>query len=309
MFRYREAILICTGCFLFGFSWIYKPVFQPMHTCRSAEREIVRAGLSGERWHRHHDLPNAHNKHTPDGSDIELGISGVIDECAETHFGLQHHYRSASVTISRNPSIEDETSTMSTIHSFSQSEKGSSSSALNTAAVTAGQRWWDKLILKDKRFFSAANQQAQRREQLEMEERDLECPSDYEAVVNKAPVSKRAMSTTPTNAMKAASIGIPGRRLDGREAVALAIPTEFRTRPLPIRTVARQAAVREWEMKVAWYGVVDNSSRQYESRSERNNSKALLDGRVFFSSKKSYPIAVFSVIKYEPQKEEGQCLH
>ena len=31
---------------------------------------------------------------------------------------------------------------------------------------------------------------------------------------------------------------------------------------------------------------------------------ALLDGRIFFTSRTSYPVAVFSTIKYEPKKEE-----
>ena len=40
-----------------------------------------------------------------------------------------------------------------------------------------------------------------------------------------------------------------------------------------------------------------------EDAERQNSSNALLDARVFFSAKKSYPCAVFSTIKYEPQKE------
>jgi hypothetical protein len=188
------------------------------------------------------------------------------------------------------------------------SEKGGSTSGLAdstggavTAATPVGGRWWDKLISKDKRFFSAVNQQQARREQLEMEERELEHPNDYkEAVVSKQ------IASTPTNALKASvgAVGIPGRRLDGRDAVHLDIPKEFRTRPLPIRSVARHAAVREWEMKVAWHGVPEESIKP-PYNSHQGDKKALLDARVFFSAKKSYPMAVFSCIKYEPQKEEA----
>lgn len=40
-----------------------------------------------------------------------------------------------------------------------------------------GGRWWDKLILKDKRFFLAANREVQRRERLALEEKELERPN------------------------------------------------------------------------------------------------------------------------------------
>lgn len=283
----------------------------PLH----AEREIVRAGLSGERWHRHHS--ETHQVLTKQNqSDIELG---VVHESAETNYGVPPPaaaaptpHRWSNFSISRNPSIEDEsTVTLSTIHSVSEkaaSSTGATDSAASAAATPVGGRWWDKLIMKDKRFFSAANQQQARREQLEMEERELERPDDYDAVSEEVEVSKHIVST-PTNTMKASvgTIGIPGRRLDGREAVTLNIPNEFRTRPLPIRSVARHAAVREWEMKVAWHGVAGKSAppTHNESHHNDNTKKALLDGRVFFSSKKSYPMAVFSCIKYEPQKEEA----
>ena len=173
------------------------------------------------------------------------------------------------------------------------SEKASSSGAPPdfAAAPTPSGRWWDKLILKDKRFFSAANQQQARLKQLEMEERDLECPDDYDEKVN---ISKRVVST-PTNSYGAA--GVPGRRLGGRESIRLEMPKEFRTRPLPIRAVARHAALREWEMSVAWHGV--------QSPYGDSTKRAILDGRVFFSGKLSYPMSVFSCIKYEPQKEEA----
>jgi hypothetical protein len=278
----------------------------------SAERDIVRAGLSGERWHRHHSehyqIPTKQNP-----SDVELG---VVHESSETNYGIPAAaatplptHRWSNFSMSRNPSIEDDsTITLSTVHSTS--EKGGSASGLAdstggsmTAATPVGGRWWDKLISKDKRFFSAVNQQQARREQLEMEERELERPDDYEEAVA---VSK--IASTPANALKASvgAIGIPGRRLDGREAVHLDLPKEFRTRPLPIRSVARHAEVREWEMKVAWHGIPEKRTQPaHHQKSHQSDKKALLDGRVFFSAKKSYPMAVFSVIKYEPQKEEA----
>ena len=257
----------------------------------SSEREIVRAGLSGERWSKHNnEILQSNGKQHP--SDVELGI---VHESAETNYGIprtpnQIPHRWSNFSISRNLSVEDD-STLSTI--YSMSEKASSSGAPPdfAAAPTPSGRWWDKLILKDKRFFSAANQQQARLKQLEMEERDLECPDDYEEKIN---ISKRVVST-PTNSYEAT--GVPGRRLGGRESIRLEMPKEFRTRPLPIRAVARHAAVREWEMSVAWHGV--------QSPYGDSTKRAILDGRVFFSGKLSYPMSVFSCIKYEPQKEEA----
>jgi len=85
-----------------------------------------------------------------------------------------------------------------------------------------------------------------------------------------------------------------GRSLDGDEATKVAIPrTGFAmTRQ---RSIARQAEIREWELQVA-HGLQDEKSY------------GLLDGRVFFSSKENYPISVFSVIRYEPKREEAARL-
>jgi hypothetical protein len=239
----------------------YNLVFNIAYALNSsAEREIVRAGLSGERWH------------TPDTQELY-----VIDETSQINCGIPPSFTTASTphrwsnfSISRNPSIEEET--LSTVHS---SDKASSvANQMNITSTPDNIRWWDKLILKDKRYFHSAYNQQNTRAQLELEERELEYPTNIQ-------------------------MGIPGRRLDGCSATTLELPNEFRTRPLPIRNVARCAAVREWEMRIAWHGVVDESSNDTKSK------HALLDGRVFFSSKKSYPMAVFSCIKYEPQKEEA----
>lgn len=239
---------------------------------------------------------------------------GVVDESTEIHYGIPSTasntmHRTSNFSVSRNPSIEDVSTATSTVHSMSEKDASSSTIGISSDAVSVhpGGRWWEKLIMKDKRFFSAANQQQAMRERLEMEEHDLECPDDYGPVTEEVAVSKSALSTaTNTLHTPVGTIGIPGRRLDGREAISIDVPNEFRTRPLPIRAVARHAAVREWEMKVAWHGVqgkrvhIDN-----ESHHGVPAKKALLDGRVFFSAVRSYPMAVFSCIKYEPQKEEA----
>lgn len=81
----------------------------------------------------------------------------------------------------------------------------------------------------------------------------------------------------------------PGRRLDGLDPVKVQIPLTTATRTKQ-RSIARQAALREWELETA-HGL---GSRQ-----------AMLDGRLFFSAKGAYPMGVFSVIRYEPRKEEA----
>lgn len=83
---------------------------------------------------------------------------------------------------------------------------------------------------------------------------------------------------------------VPGRRLDGDEAIHVQIPltTETLTNQ---KSIARQAAIRDWELKTA-HGL-------------KSNLPPLLDGRLFFSCGGSYPISTFSLIRYEPRKEEA----
>lgn len=82
-----------------------------------------------------------------------------------------------------------------------------------------------------------------------------------------------------------------GRRLDGDNATKVKIPRSgfARTRQ---RSIARQAAIREWELRVA-HGLQDDQTN------------GMLDGRVFFSSRDNYPVGVFSVVRYEPKREEA----
>jgi len=87
-------------------------------------------------------------------------------------------------------------------------------------------------------------------------------------------------------------LAAPGRRLDGDDAAKVQIPLsgvlESKTRQ---RSIARQAAIREWEMRVA-HGL-------------DVGAEPLLDSRVFFSAGGGYPMEVFSLVRYEPKKEEA----
>ncbi len=181
-----------------------------------------------------------------------------------------------------------------------------------------GGRWLESIMRKDSRNVLALFKDAEekRRSQLELETDVLERPSDLEAsskdesiIVptnvhgsSSAPNSdfpnQKTVSRTSTGANLNASnhahgaltYNIPGRRLDGHEPVVVCIPreaegTEQKTR---YRTVARKAVEREWELQMTKF----------------NKRKGLLDGRIFFSSQFSYPVGVFSVIKYDPKNEE-----
>lgn len=106
--------------------------------------------------------------------------------------------------------------------------------------------------------------------------------------------------TAPSSNVKMGGASlVPGRRLDGNEAQIVQIPleaggTEVNTR---YRTVARRAAVREWEKEMVKHKKHGNSSTG-------NSSSSILDGRMFLSSMSSYPVATFSIIKYDPKNEE-----
>lgn len=141
--------------------------------------------------------------------------------------------------------------------------------------------WWDSLIKDDSRFYSVEDQRLKEKKQLELETGLLERPDDVEVSASNHINSSNAQieSTATANF-------IPGRRLDGHEATRVHIPrealeTELKTRH---RTVARKAAEIEWEKNMKGTG--------------------LHEGRIFFSSANSYPMQVFSIIKYDPKNEE-----
>lgn len=82
----------------------------------------------------------------------------------------------------------------------------------------------------------------------------------------------------------------PGRRLDGDEATRVKIPlAEQATTLTQQKSIARQSTIREWELKTA-HGL--------------GKDPPLLDGRIFFSADYSYPVAIYSCIRYAPSKYE-----
>jgi hypothetical protein len=135
-------------------------------------------------------------------------------------------------------------------------------------------KWWEKFV-KGKQADAWEHQTGKpnKDEQAELEQPD--CSRSKSAALR---------STT--------HLAAPGRRLDGDDAILVKIPQsgmlEWKTRQ---RSVARQATIREWETRVA-LGL-------------NFGNPPLLDGRVFFSASEGYPMSIFSLIRYEPKREEA----
>lgn len=192
----------------------------------------------------------------------------------------------------------------------------------SSAAVAGGSgpRWWERVINKGEIAAGGKDTSAARRARLELEEKELERPSEEHTGTSSATTpeetpasegvgtrsalrptpSQQTLSTsaqaTPATAPRVA----PGRRLEGREATVVKMPRDALTVEMLMsnRTgVARQAAVREWEIRTA------HGLKQGDDYDEHR--QGLLDGRAFLSASASYPAGVFSVIKYEPRKEEA----
>jgi hypothetical protein len=136
-------------------------------------------------------------------------------------------------------------------------------------------RWWEKWV--------NAGEMSVHGQKIAEQEAELERPnvSEQGAAIATTNRSKRGV-VLPTYA--------PGRRLEGDEAVRIQIPltTDTVTKQ---KSIARLAALREWELKTA-HGL-------------SSDHPPMLDGRVFFSAAGSYPVSVFSLRRYEPKKEEA----
>ena len=265
-----------------------------MNVPLSVEKDIVRAGLSGGRFaHRVGRQRAGGQVSNPRRSgNYASEVEAAEEDADNSSFDASKSQRNRGGHFDFERNLEtlmdDEVATAVTgTESSIASEHHRAATAVQHHV--GGGRWWDRLVLKDKRFFSAANQQAQRRAQLEMEERELERPTE-------SPALDMFNSGLPGDV---AGQIVAGRRLDGRDSIPVAIPDEFRNKPH--KTVARKVALREWERGVA-LGMQTGKNRSNSSTS----LPPLLDGRVFFSAKKSYPAAIFTTIKYEPKKEEKE---
>ena len=163
-------------------------------------------------------------------------------------------------------------------------------------------RWWDKLILMDRTFFSAENRRAARRARLELEEKELDNPTTEplndagDAVMNDLITNQFSTpdSSSLTQQMVTTSFTAPGRRLEGIEAVVVTPPRlKLSIESSHQKAVTRFANLRDWEKEVA-FGPF---------KKVKDCNGGLLDGRAFLSQNGGYPMCVFSVIKYEKAKE------
>ena len=184
-------------------------------------------------------------------------------------------------------------------------------SKMRTATdTTAKGRWWEKWLkdaptkqkqaLNDKTPDAISNVISNNSRQL-VDDTELELPVPAERQTNNQNFNNAA----------AVSAYVPGRRLEGDEAVRIHIPVTTKTLTKQ-RTIARQAALREWELQTA-HGLKHtttatkkNNSKNMKQQQQQQQHPPMLDGRLFFSASGSYPLSVFSLIRYEPKKEEMQ---
>jgi len=129
-------------------------------------------------------------------------------------------------------------------------------------------KWWSKYVRTD-----AAVQRGK------LESAELEKPSEM------LPMEIEPSSTFPAYT--------PGRRLEGDKAVHISVPRDPPGARTKQKAIANTAAIRTWERQTA-HGLADKTP--------------LLDGRLFMSASLGYPVSVFSVIRYEPRREQAEFL-
>ena len=205
-------------------------------------------------------------------------------------------------------------------------------------ALVKQGRWWEKWIIGQNN--PAANQQPQqdhaknvnvsRDSQIE----DLEEPGEQQQSQRTTATPQHLQQKQPT-LHTAATIHAPGRRLEGDTATKVQIPlanTLQNSQGSPglgmnpgqkhqrqnsdvvslqltkQQTIARMAISKEWELRVA-HGLDhhqhDHHLQQHHQQQHRQQNPPMLDGRMYMSAKESYPIMVFSLLRYEPKKEEA----
>jgi hypothetical protein len=167
-----------------------------------------------------------------------------------------------------------------------------------------GGRWWEKLvgdslISSNKRSTKEGGEAAldPSGDPQALGEGPLQPPQSNNN--NNDMDQKGTNTTTSTNKddLQVVPLSVPSRRLDGDEAFFVQIPLKVDTMTRQ-RSIARQAAIREWE-KVVAYGVIRDANNV-----RHRQQPPMLDGRMFFSAAGSYPVGVFSVLRYEKRKEE-----
>jgi len=202
--------------------------------------------------------------------------------------------------------------------------------------------WWEKLILKDRGFFFAENQRIKRRERFELETGVLEHPlfetnDDNKLTVvsmeegalqknnnfkknptptvipningslfnNKLPKSSSSSSLVVAAATTSIPQQPPGRRLEGIEFTPVSIqPDVLKRKTNKFRDIGVNATVREWEKELITKKTHFTTTSHLYQSSSTSNATSLTGGRMFFSSKGSYPMSTFSILSYQAKREE-----
>jgi hypothetical protein len=189
----------------------------------------------------------------------------------------------------------------------------------NPAQARQG-RWWEKWIVGQNDPGTNQQQQEDQAKSLNVSRdsqiEDLEEPDEPQQQQTQQSQStilqQQQQPTLPTAA--APTIHAPGRRLEGDAATKIQIPLANTLHNVSLQltkhqSIARMAISREWELRVA-HGLEerhhhhDQLSQQHPHRQQHHNP-AMLDGRMYMSAKESYPMMVFSLLRYEPKKEEA----
>ena len=205
-------------------------------------------------------------------------------------------------------------------------------------ALAKQGRWWEKWIVGQ----PSQQQQHQQNQQKgvnvsrDSQIEDLEEPDEPQQQ-QQSPQQQQQQQLHPTQLPTAATIYAPGRRLEGDVATKVQIPLantlpnhqggpglggigssqhQKRQRQnsdvvslqlTKHQSIARMAISKEWELRVA-HGLEQRHHHNHPSQQQqqhRHHNPAMMDGRMYMSAKESYPMMVFSLLRYEPKKEEA----
>ena len=204
-------------------------------------------------------------------------------------------------------------------------------------------RWWEKWIIGQSASGPNHLQQEEQSKGVRLSRdsqiEDLEEPDvpQQQQSQSQTPLTTPQQQTQQPTIPSAATATIyaPGRRLEGDPATKVQIPLANTLQNIQVgpglgvgsshqrpnsdvvslqltkhQSIARMAISREWELRVA-HGLNDRRHHQQQNdhssqpNRQQNHNPAMLDGRMYMSVKESYPMMVFSLIRYEPKKEEA----
>lgn len=181
---------------------------------------------------------------------------------------------------------EDINAAINKNHTTGQNNRSARGGAVrNTLPEPPQGTWWSKYLVGSNTATGDGPSKNINNKNLTSEEAELERPDATLTKVQQSITSGVAVIPGYT----------PGRRLDGDAAIQVRIPSFDSVQRTKQKSIARTAAVREWERQTA-HGLGNV------------NHPPLLDGRLFFSAAGSYPISVFSLIRYEPKREQAEIL-